>query len=648
MMRINLIKWVLGTAFGILLCAFGVSNLLATVKSDDDNVIYIDEAITTQIIRYELQKADKVILVWGVNDWDVVPEALQPPGTLIINQLMYTPMRQQDGVHEIQLNLPVGTAVNYLFQITKAGQGQTINVWDMSGLDGKHQTVVIENGLVLVTAPAVTIAAVNNQLFEQNWRTGSKVTSSILLLFGMLGVAYQVRHRLKPRWLLTLNPIGWLRNRIISIPIIFIILGNLVFLTGTAVFARFDRSFNEDWGAEPIIKFLLVQFNLGRENVAASWYASMIILAVGLLAFLCFWLDFQRFEGRPKQLSFGWLIVGFLFTGLSLDEIGSLHERVGMITSLNPFGDVPLGWVTLLAIPIGTVALFMLIFGWVHIRKNPWSFVLFGLGVLLFISVPFQEKFEIDQWHSAAVRDAWQRPIWQILLEEGTELFASLSFFGATAVYAHTAYQGIQSETRRSPFTSLKVKLPQLLTALLVLIGLFGIGLTIANWVLYNLDSREGLNGITINWFPSTIAFLTAVVCIAISFIFPNISKWEKWVYRSAGIIFLMLSLFYGSAIAFWLEDVAESGLYLQGETTGGFTLFLLGIGLFWLWHIRVWWIAIPTVLALLLSIWAFQIPNPILVEPAFWALSSWFTAVIFHLYYWLEQNEPIQEPLLT
>ena len=114
----------------------------------------------------------------------------------------------------------------------------------------------------------------------------------------------------------------------------------------------------------------------------------MLFLLVATISFLCYHAQ-KKLSVKEKAhfLSFGWIIFSLLFILLSFDEIASMHERLGNLHSLNPFSDAPPGWVFLLALPIAAVAIFMVTFCWVHIRRTPF------FGSIRFCSHPVIRKY---------------------------------------------------------------------------------------------------------------------------------------------------------------------------------------------------------------------------------------------------------------
>lgn len=204
---------------------------------------------------------------------------------------------------------------------------------------------------------------------------------------------------------------------------------NVFFISGTGlalVALRSGEQLPVAW--QGVSQYVLSQLNLGAENVLAAWYSSFLLLAVAMAAVVCFLIDRQRAGSEwSRTLAVGWLILAALFVGLSADELGSLHERLGDWRGT--------GWVTLLAVPIGLVGLFLLAFGWIRLRRCLPAALLMTLGVAFFLAVPVLERMEVRLLTEGATLGV-QRPIFDALLEEGFELFGMLAFLAAFTTYA--------------------------------------------------------------------------------------------------------------------------------------------------------------------------------------------------------------------
>src|SRR5687768_16267653 len=77
------------------------------------------QALVTQEIRYHFAEAGEVFLVWGIDGWQTLPEAIRPAGTLIDNNVMHTLMVREGDTFVTQVRSPLGVTLNYGFQIRK-------------------------------------------------------------------------------------------------------------------------------------------------------------------------------------------------------------------------------------------------------------------------------------------------------------------------------------------------------------------------------------------------------------------------------------------------------------------------------------------------------------------------------------------------
>jgi hypothetical protein len=108
-------------------------------------------------IRYYLSEVVTIYLVWGINDWQIASEGLQPTGTEIRGDVMYTPMIHEGNFFTIKIRVPAGTKINYGFLISeKHGFADNLwpvwPAWDWNN-DKGYRMVVVKNGLTEVQAP---------------------------------------------------------------------------------------------------------------------------------------------------------------------------------------------------------------------------------------------------------------------------------------------------------------------------------------------------------------------------------------------------------------------------------------------------------------------------------------------------------------
>ncbi|HVL70045.1 MAG TPA: hypothetical protein VM364_22490 [Vicinamibacterales bacterium] len=286
-------------------------------------------------------------------------------------------------------------------------------------------------------------------------------------------------------------------------------------------------------GLRTFTRYVLVQGHLATENVIAAWYSSMLMLLTAAAAAFAFAADRRRGAGA---LRFGWLLFAAVFMLLSLDEIGSFHERVGMLTG-TAISQRAVGWVYLLGLPIVAVGLFMLTFGWMHVRRVPAAFWLLAAGVGMFLLNPVLEVFEMALIHGAgATPGTWQRHVHDVLLvleEGGLELFGILCFLAAALTYV-SATSGAASEWRLDEQRALW------LTRGSVVVLLAGIWAT--GWLVTRLP--PGDTGIPQHWFPAA-----ALLALALGGIFLVGGGVDAVARRRLAIVAIALSAFFGAGL---------------------------------------------------------------------------------------------------
>jgi hypothetical protein len=342
---------------------------------------------------------------------------------------------------------------------------------------------------------------------------------------------------------------------------------NLLVLAGTWAATLY---FNQHgWNANPsLLKNVLFQLNLALENVAATWYSSMLLLTTAVMAGICFLADRQEGTGRRQRLfSYGWLVFCGVFALLSFDEMGSVHEYFGK-DAYNEQADgfTRYAGLVVLYTGIALVAGFMVAFGLVHLRRVPWSFVLVGTGVLLFISNPFQEHFEWGFYQRGA-----DRPVLLLLLEEGSELFGTLCFLAATVAYAaHVTRRQPAPAGRAAIRVTATVSRKPMLATVLAVLGAMAVLLVGLQLVVGKVEDPR--LGIPQNWIPSAIAFAVALVS---RFLFAGLpregARGGLFLGLLAGLA-LALSAYYGSNL------YATKGLVMGTLLTSLLLAILVGV----------------------------------------------------------------------
>lgn len=223
---------------------------------------------------------------------------------------------------------------------------------------------------------------------------------------------------------------GWFARTLLLLSVL-----SALFLVGTGVTAALYRSYDALSPEGQAAALLLSQLNLGTENTVATWFASALLLGVSLLAVACSVAGQRVYPTQGRKLvRLGWLALAALFAGLSFDEQAAVHERFGVVGGWNLLGPGGQGWVVALAVPMAVVALAVAAFSWALVRIHLRTALLFLLGLALYASVPLQEKLEVQLFVQTA-SGPLDRPILAGIVEEGAELFASLSFVAGTLLY---------------------------------------------------------------------------------------------------------------------------------------------------------------------------------------------------------------------
>lgn len=164
------------------------------------------------------------------------------------------------------------------------------------------------------------------------------------------------------------------------------------------------------------------EFNLGRENNVAAWFSGALLALIALHA-----LDGQTlYQSDRPRLARAWTLIAFVFLFLSLDEVGSLHERLTGVSYALGLG--VWGLILVLGAFIGVILCWALAVMWLAggaERRKVW-FLIVGLGLLG--SVAMQEFLE-----SALIWDgAWAHAL-RITIEEGSELLGMIILLGVAA-----------------------------------------------------------------------------------------------------------------------------------------------------------------------------------------------------------------------
>jgi hypothetical protein len=311
----------------------------------------------------------------------------------------------------------------------------------------------------------------------------------------------------------------WTRGRVRALVLATVAAGGAVLLAATLVSAHRG-------GGHSTASSVLAQLDLTRENNIATWWSSMVLLLIAMLCAVAWRADPRPREDGGPVLRLGWLFLVGVFTLLSLDEVGSLHERLSGDPALavrTPSAD----WAALLAVPIAAVALLMVAFSLANLRRRPLPFALLIMSVGLFATVPLQEKVELAEKLAGE-----GRPVVQALLEEGSELTA-----GWFAVFGLLLYLA------RTP-GSAGGRVPQAAIAGAALVLLAGMGVCL----LAIPAPTDPSFGFASAWFPAAIAALVAPAAV-------EAARGVPWRYAALAIGVLPASAFFGSQARLWIHE---------------------------------------------------------------------------------------------
>jgi PAS domain S-box-containing protein len=164
-----------------------------------------------------------------------------------------------------------------------------------------------------------------------------------------------------------------------------------------------------------LLSGILWRFSLGGENNLASWWSGLLLLLGGLHA-----IDgYYRHRADDLNVARAWLVIGAVLCALSLDEIGSLHERVGLLRFGSWWSVLPFAMILLSGV---TWSFWQL---W-HVPSHRRAAIVIAVGFACFAAVAAQEKLEWAlQW------PAWTLPI-RMAVEECTELVGMLVLIRVT------------------------------------------------------------------------------------------------------------------------------------------------------------------------------------------------------------------------
>jgi hypothetical protein len=253
------------------------------------------------------------------------------------------------------------------------------------------------------------------------------------------------------------------------------------------------------------------QVTLAADNGFANGFASMLLFFVGLVGLVCAGIErqaaaksYSKWRANPTVVAWGAIAAWFFV--LSLDEMGSIHELLSERTTVSLlFAEFPFleGWGTVFVVPLVAVAVAGA-FAWAGrkwLRTAPRVLPLLVAGVLLFLYKPVQEYFAVTSSAAEMLTSFWVRPVWQIVVEEGTKLLATLCFLSAGLRFTEHRSRELGRQDGK-----IGLEIGWALPLAAIAIYVLGLG------ALYAVGPDTTLllerQGVPSNWFPATAAFL--------------------------------------------------------------------------------------------------------------------------------------------
>lgn len=336
---------------------------------------------------------------------------------------------------------------------------------------------------------------------------------------------------------------------------------NLIFLGGTWL-SKSGILANTSFS----VQFIVVQFNLLEENVLASWYSSMLYFVTGIVAFFCYLIDGQKSNHWiEKGLNTFWLVVSIIFFLLSFDEMGTFHEVIGEASFMKNIGrGNDNGWYVFHTM-ITVVGVILSLFFFLKFKQYPLLLTTNLLAILLLLSSSLQEQFEMNLWRGSLNQIAWERPLLLIILEKGTETFASFFFLYAFTIYLKkkTLIFNMGKATLKMEFTFGKYFLIYLVSLLISL----GILMLLTFYFPWNVSGRSYF-GLPQNWFPSIVSILCCFICLYFEFSFKKKLGFLRSIYMLLALLSIFTSAYFGANIYYYrATDLDQVRLIMLGAT---------------------------------------------------------------------------------
>jgi hypothetical protein len=276
---------------------------------------------------------------------------------------------------------------------------------------------------------------------------------------------------------------------------------SLVFILITGIIPHVNNDFLR-WN-------LLPHFDLAQEMKFAPWWSGSLLLLCGVLAY--------QLSTRDSDLQYSWLILASIFSLLSFDEIGSIHERATHTKG---------GFITLIiAGLLGSMAYIYACWILWKRKRNKYGVILLLAGLAVFGLVVPAEYLE----HSLDWPYYLEGP--RAAFEEGLELSGMLiCLIGIIKFQSHSKSEGSVLELTLNP-----EKLPRLTTIITIAFA-FHIGVS---WFVVRFVT-VGYRGNPAVWY-----FMAVFFVLALSYFRKAIIERSSvyYIYILFSIYFMLLSV---------------------------------------------------------------------------------------------------------
>jgi hypothetical protein len=102
-----------------------------------------DLPLVRQGIRYRNSQATEASLVWGLEGWQLSPETMRPPGTILKDKVMRSRMVRDGNAFVATIQLPPGTELNFWFLVGKSVDGKFVEFRQTDNEEGRTLSRVV-------------------------------------------------------------------------------------------------------------------------------------------------------------------------------------------------------------------------------------------------------------------------------------------------------------------------------------------------------------------------------------------------------------------------------------------------------------------------------------------------------------------------